>query len=143
MPLDYPWQISAIKHGDDWIFVEDVEALQNSFDLSAYNKWVNDQAYEQEQRSFREFGEILSKEAIDKVGGKNLELEALGTPADTTLLLQQLGNVKALLEAGSLKTARNLANYLMPSFPIYVEIFQYVADQITEFLQTNGYEPTP
>jgi len=140
VPGEYPWQVSNTKHSSEWIFVDNIEEFQNSFDLSAYSKWMNDQAYQEEQRLFREFGEPLAKEAVDRVGGKNLELEALGTPVDTTALLQQLSSVKALLETGSLKTARNLVVYLKPSFAFYEEVFQYVADSITAFLQGGGYE---
>lgn len=135
MPEGFPWQVSTQQHNSNWIWVDDLDEFQDSFDLSEYTAYQEKLAFAKQQTEWREFGEDLAIVAIDAIGARNLELEALGTPADTTQLLQQMGAVKELLKAGSLKTARNLCLYLAPQFPQYNAIIQDVADRLTTFIQ--------
>jgi hypothetical protein len=140
MPDGYPWMVSTDQHDSNWIWVDSVEELQDSFDLSEYIAYQEKLAFDRQQIEFREFGEILATSCIDAIGAKNLQLEKEGTPADTTKILQQMGAIKELLKAGSLKTARTIIGQITPLFPVYQEILINAQEEITSFLQGGGYE---
>lgn len=100
---------------------------------------TSDQLDSYQQTAQRLFGLKLLPSAVDRVGARNLKLAREATPADVVSLANQMASIKLLLEGGALKTARTVCLMIKPSFPLHADILQAVADEITNFLQTNGW----
>lgn len=92
-----------------------------------------------QQKSQRLFGMKLLPMAVDLVGARNLKLSREGTPANVTALASQMQVIKLLLEGGALKTTRTVCESLKPSFPLHEDILQTVINEITNFLDSNGW----
>jgi hypothetical protein len=73
------------------------------------------------------------------MGARNLKLSEEGVVVDVASLASQLSSIKLLLETGALKTARGICTLQKPNFSNHSDIFQVVIDEITNFLNTNGY----
>lgn len=83
-----------------------------------------------------EKGIEISKLAIKRVGAKNKILNKTAT--QITSLLTTLSGIKALLETGSLGTARSNIMLVQAGYPEYSEIFQEVIDSINDFEAKYG-----
>lgn len=92
-----------------------------------------------QQTTQRLFGVKLLPTAVDKVGARNLKLDREGTPVDIVALSGQMTSIKLLLEGGALKTARMVCLGIKPMFPNHSDILQEVADEITNFLISQGW----
>lgn len=92
-----------------------------------------------QQKAQRIFGLKILTLAVDKVGARNLKLAREGTPADVAALGSQMASIKILLEGGALKTVRSVCNAIKPMYPNHADILQATADEITTFLQNNGW----
>lgn len=93
-----------------------------------------------QQNSQRLFGEKLLKVAVDKIGARNLKLARENTPADIAALASSMASLKLLLEGGALKTVIGLCNAVKNNFPNHTDILQSVIDEISNFLNENGWE---
>jgi hypothetical protein len=92
-----------------------------------------------QQKTQRLWGQSYISEAIDKIGERNLDLSAAGQIVNTASLLQNMGTIKELMSTGALKTARGFCLQIAPSYPIYRDIIEKVAEDIQNFLQSKGY----
>jgi len=93
-----------------------------------------------QQNHQRQFGEQLSKELVDLVGARNLELSFSGNTPNVSGMLTALGGVLSLMQTGALKTARTIIAAYAPSFPLHSDIMAEAIQKITAFLQTNGWD---
>lgn len=92
-----------------------------------------------QQRTQREFGQVMVLKAVDALGVRNLELYNAGTPVNIANIAQQMSNMRLLLESGALKTCVSLCNAVKTSYPQYVDIFEMVIKEVTDFLNANNY----
>lgn len=83
-----------------------------------------------------EFGTVLVKRAVDRIGARNKILIKTG-PEVMTLLTALLG-VKALMETGALGTARASCVQLKAVYTEYADVFDFVITEINTFEATYG-----
>lgn len=93
-----------------------------------------------QQNSQRQFGELLSNKLVDLVGARNLELTFQGSSPNVSSMLTALGGILSLLQTGALKTARSAMLGYKNSFIPYIDIFELGINDITSFLQQNGWD---
>lgn len=95
----------------------------------------------QEQQQLQQiFGAWLALELVNKMGTRNLTLASQGQSVNVAAVLSSVGPVKALLETGSLKTARTIIQMSSPSFPQYQDIFNFGIHEISRFLSDKGWD---
>lgn len=92
-----------------------------------------------QQRTQREFGQVLVIKAVDALGVRNLELYNAGTVVNIASIAQQMLSMRILLESGALKTCVGLCNAIKASYPQYIDIFDMVIKETTDFLNANNY----
>lgn len=99
----------------------------------------NGDKYYNQQKTQREMGIRLAAEVADLIGARNLKLSAEGNSINVATVLQQLSTLKALLEAGCLRTTLLVVESIIPAFPVYSDIFSYAKNYISNFLKDMGY----
>lgn len=126
-----------------WQALRDITTnFTNPFDavLPEMPSDIDATGYEEiKQTNQRIFGERLSKESVDKIGIRILELEKSGVATNSQALLQTLGVIQNLTSSGALKKARDLAMYYRPSFLQYSDTFDYLINSITAYFNRMGY----
>lgn len=140
LPDGYPWQVSMTEFdGAIEISEIDYELLINSFDLTAFNDEMQRVTNLDRQKTQREFGSYLVPELIDMMGERNLTLLQNGETVNITAIASDNAGIKLLIETGALSTARAICSQLKLKYPLHADIYDQVIDDITEFLNENGY----
>lgn len=141
LPDGYPWQVSMTYfEGSIEISEIDYELLINSFDLTAYNTEMQIATNLDRQKTQREFGLYLVPELIDMMGERNLTLIQNGTSVNIPAIASDNAGIKLLIETGALSTARSICTQLKVKYPTHADIYDYVIEDITEFLTGRGFE---
>ena len=146
MPGGYPWTEYLVEdgftcpEGFSELPLADYETLKASFDLTAYLAAVVESAAMQQQKAQRNFGEQLAEVLIDELGEEIIILENAGTPIDVSLIISAIQPIKELMAFGLLKSARSALQALLISMPTYSDYLNSGITQITDFLQSNGWD---
>lgn len=83
-----------------------------------------------------EFGIVLAKFCVNRIGARNKILNKDGT--QVTAILNSLMPVKLLLETGALGTARFMCVQLKAVYTEYADIFQHAIDEMNAFENSHG-----
>lgn len=136
IPIDFPWQVSDISMGENWIEItpEDFDILHNSFDLTDYDQAIEEENNLRIQNERRVYGTELVDMLTDKVGARNLTLINDGTPVDIATLGGQLNTVATVIRGGAIVTGAGILGMIRPAFPNHADIFDEAIIKINEFV---------